>query len=54
MNMETTEQIKEMVREKYSTIALQDKADNESSCCGSAESSGAEPAGTGPVTATGQ
>lgn len=33
--METTEQIKEMVREKYSAIALQDKAVNESSCCGS-------------------
>ena len=33
--METTEQIKEMVREKYSAIALQDKASNESSCCGS-------------------
>ena len=33
--METTEQIKDMVREKYSAIALQDKATNESSCCGS-------------------
>jgi arsenite methyltransferase len=33
--METTEQIKEMVREKYSAIALQDKADNAASCCGS-------------------
>jgi arsenite methyltransferase len=33
--METTEQIKEMVREKYSAIALQDKETNESSCCGS-------------------
>src|ERR1700760_4715017 len=33
--METTEQIKEMVREKYSAIALQDKTDNEASCCGS-------------------
>jgi arsenite methyltransferase len=33
--METTEQIKEMVREKYSAIALQDKDDNTSSCCGS-------------------
>ena len=32
--METTEQIKDMVREKYSAIALQDKATNESSCCG--------------------
>ena len=33
--METTEQIKEMVREKYSSIALQDKEDNAASCCGS-------------------
>src|ERR1700760_266494 len=33
--METTEQIKEMVREKYSAIALQDKGTNEASCCGS-------------------
>jgi SAM-dependent methyltransferase len=33
--METQEQIKEMVREKYSAIALQDKVTNESSCCGS-------------------
>lgn len=33
--METTEQIKDMVRQKYSEIALQDKANNESSCCGS-------------------
>ncbi|HEY4288516.1 MAG TPA: arsenite methyltransferase [Puia sp.] len=33
--METTEQIKDMVREKYSVIALQDKTTNESSCCGS-------------------
>lgn len=30
-----TEEIKNMVREKYSAIALQDKATNESSCCGS-------------------
>lgn len=29
------EQIKDMVREKYSAIALQDKEDNASSCCGS-------------------
>ena len=29
------DQIKEMVREKYTAIALQDKATNESSCCGS-------------------
>jgi len=33
--METTEQIKEMVREKYSAIALQNKEDNAASCCGS-------------------
>jgi SAM-dependent methyltransferase len=29
------EDIKQLVREKYSEIALQDKATNESSCCGS-------------------
>ena len=33
--METQEQIKEMVRQKYSDIALQDKEKNEASCCGS-------------------
>jgi SAM-dependent methyltransferase len=33
--METQEQLKEMVREKYSEIALQDKERNEASCCGS-------------------
>jgi arsenite methyltransferase len=33
--MNTQEQTKELVREKYSQIALQDKATNESSCCGS-------------------
>jgi SAM-dependent methyltransferase len=33
--METQEQIKEMVRQKYSEIALQDKTINEASCCGS-------------------
>ena len=33
--METQEQIKEMVRQKYSEIALQDKESNETSCCGS-------------------
>lgn len=33
--METNEQIKEAVRQKYSEIALQDKATNEASCCGS-------------------
>ena len=33
--METPEQLKELVREKYSAIALQDKESNQSSCCGS-------------------
>ncbi len=33
--METQEEIKEMVRKKYSEIALQDKDKNEASCCGS-------------------
>lgn len=33
--METTEQIKDMIREKYSAIALQDKDTNAASCCGS-------------------
>ncbi len=33
--MDTSEEIKEMVREKYTAIALQDKSTNESSCCGS-------------------
>jgi len=33
--METQEQIKAMVREKYAAIALQDKETNQSSCCGS-------------------
>ena len=32
--MENAEKLKELVREKYSEIALQDKAVNESSCCG--------------------
>ncbi len=32
--METPEQIKELVKQKYSEIALQDKASNQSSCCG--------------------
>jgi arsenite methyltransferase len=32
--METQEQIKEMVRQKYSEIALQEKENNEASCCG--------------------
>ncbi|MEI6815358.1 MAG: arsenite methyltransferase [Bacteroidota bacterium] len=33
--MENEEKIKEMVRQKYSEIALQDKGLNQSSCCGS-------------------
>lgn len=33
--MENNAQIKEMVRQKYSEIALQDKETNASSCCGS-------------------
>jgi SAM-dependent methyltransferase len=33
--MQTTEQIKDMVRQKYSEIALQDKTNNAASCCGS-------------------
>jgi arsenite methyltransferase len=33
--METQEEIKEMVRRKYSEIALQNKEGNETSCCGS-------------------
>lgn len=32
--MYTDQQIKDMVRDKYSEIALQDKADNQASCCG--------------------
>jgi len=32
--MTTNEQLKELVREKYGQIALQDKSENESSCCG--------------------
>src|SRR5688572_317493 len=32
--METQEQVKDMVRQKYSEIALQDKETNASSCCG--------------------
>lgn len=32
--MQTTEQIKESVRQKYSEIALQEKTENQSSCCG--------------------
>lgn len=33
--MENSEQIKELVKQKYSEIALQDKEINQSSCCGS-------------------
>jgi ubiquinone/menaquinone biosynthesis C-methylase UbiE len=33
--METQDQVKEMVKQKYSEIALQDKGTNQSSCCGS-------------------
>src|SRR4051812_13812939 len=33
--METNDQTKELVRQKYSEIALQDKETNQSSCCGS-------------------
>ena len=33
--METQDNVKEMVRQKYSEIVLQDKQTNESSCCGS-------------------
>jgi arsenite methyltransferase len=33
--MTTDNEIKEMVKQKYSEIALQDKSDNETSCCGS-------------------
>ena len=32
--MQTEEQLKEIVRKKYSEIALQDKETNQSSCCG--------------------
>jgi len=34
--MSTDSEIKEMVKQKYSKIALQDKSDNTASCCGSA------------------
>lgn len=33
--MESSEQLKEIVKQKYSEIALQDKETNQSSCCGS-------------------
>ena len=32
--MTTNEQLKELVKEKYGQIALQEKSENESSCCG--------------------
>jgi arsenite methyltransferase len=35
INMENSEQLKDLVRQKYSEIALQDKEANQSSCCGS-------------------
>ena len=33
--MDTTNTLKELVKQKYSEIALQDKETNQSSCCGS-------------------
>src|ERR1700709_884538 len=33
--METQDQLKELVKQKYAEIALQDKETNQSSCCGS-------------------
>src|SRR5882672_9430563 len=33
--MDTAQQMKEIVRQKYSEIALQDKETNQASCCGS-------------------
>src|SRR5665213_4221545 len=33
--MENSEKLKEIVKQKYSEIALQDKETNQSSCCGS-------------------
>jgi ubiquinone/menaquinone biosynthesis C-methylase UbiE len=33
--MQTQDQIKELVKQKYSEIAMQDKSENQSSCCGS-------------------
>ena len=38
--MQTAEQIKEMVKQKYSEIATQDKSVNSSSCCGATGSCG--------------
>jgi arsenite methyltransferase len=40
--METQEQLKELVRQKYSEIALQDKETNASSCCGATSCCGGE------------
>lgn len=40
ITMQTAEQIKEMVKQKYSEIAKQDKLANSSSCCGATESCG--------------
>lgn len=40
--MENSENIKEMVRQKYSEIALQDKETNSSSCCGATNSCSTE------------
>lgn len=37
--MKTEEQLKEIVKQKYSEIALQDKETNQSSCCGAGECS---------------
>jgi len=36
--MQTNEELKEIVRRKYSEIALQDKAENAASCCGATTS----------------
>jgi len=40
--MESSENIKEMVRQKYSEIALQDKETNSTSCCGATNSCSTE------------
>ena len=40
--METSEQLKELVKEKYGAIANQSKAQNESSCCGATACCGGE------------
>jgi hypothetical protein len=40
--METQDQLKEIVRQKYSKIALQDKETNASSCCGATACCGGE------------